>query len=96
MQNQNVMLFTSEDLLSSIREIVREEVIEAQKAQVKEPRYYNKREAAKKLGVCVSSIYNWMQEGKLKGHKAGRRVIFKESDLENCLLNVNKYGREQQ
>lgn len=92
---QTVMLSSHEEFFKTMRIMIREEVELAIQAQFKEPKYYNKKEAAKKLGVCVSSIYNWMQEGKLKGHKIGKRVVFKESDLENCLLNVNKYGRIQ-
>jgi excisionase family DNA binding protein len=93
MEDQNLMLVDLEGLVKSIRQIVREEVIEVGKTQEEEPGFYDRSQAAKKLGVSVSTIHNWMIKGKLKGKKAGRRVLFSEADLDNCLSSVNKYER---
>ena len=90
-----VLEISPEQFLSSIKEIV-EEVINQQTAKAKEAKFYSRKEAAEMLGISVSSICNWLKEGKLKGRKAGSRVVFKESDLHKCLEDWSKYGRVQQ
>ena len=41
--------------------------------------YVSKREAAKLISVCTSSIDNAARAGKLKRHYAGKKVLFERS-----------------
>lgn len=95
MENQNLMLLVSPDQLrTSVLEAV-EEALDKHHAKTNGAKFYNKREAAERLGVGITSIYNWLREGKLKGRKIGSRVLFTEEDLENCLKEWSKYERVQ-
>ena len=44
-------------------------------------RFLNVREAADLLRVSIRSIYQWASEGSIPHRKAGRRLIFLESEL---------------
>lgn len=82
--------------LEAVQEIVRTEVNKALlESQPKTQKYYTKAEAAEKLNICLASIHLWTKQGKIKAHKVGSRVLYKESDLEDALIKVNKYGRTQ-
>lgn len=88
---------TVDQFLESLTETVRKEVNKALlDNQPKTQRYYTKKEAAEKLNICLASIHLWTKQGKIKAHKVGSRVLYKESDIEDALINVNKYGRVQQ
>ena len=40
------------------------------------------KEAARYLGVRVSTIYNWVHERKIPFRKHGRRLVFNKASLE--------------
>lgn len=46
-------------------------------------RFLTPKEAAEYLRVSVSSIYHWRLQGRLKGRKHGRLVLFEIEDLDN-------------
>lgn len=47
-------------------------------------KYYRPREAAIYLGVCVSTIWNWIAEEKLKTKKLGEKItVIDKYDLDN-------------
>lgn len=58
-------------------------------------KYYRPREAAIYLGVCVSTIWNWIAEEKLKTKKLGEKItVIDKYDLDNfveiaSLANTN-------
>ena len=60
--------------------------------------FYSKSELAKKLGVAVRTLDNWISNGKISFTKIGRRIIFSESDLDQLLENNRceafYYGKE--
>lgn len=92
---QSIMLEISPEQLLTLMEERIEAILEKHHAKTKEVKYYDKKQAAEKLRVGLTSIYNWLNEGKLKGRKIGSRVLFTESDLENCFEEWSKYGRLQ-
>lgn len=51
------------------------------------PLLFGIKDAAKMLGVSRSSIYVLLKEGKLAPVKIGRRVLFKEQDLRDLVIN---------
>jgi excisionase family DNA binding protein len=79
-----------EELTDLIRSVIREEV-EAAKLHENENKFYNIEEAAKYLSISKGTIYSWKNNGKLAGHKAGGKVVFKKDELEACLKKWNKY-----
>ncbi len=42
-----------------------------------------RKEASLYLGLCLTTIDNYVKEGRLKKYKAGRKTYFKKSDLDN-------------
>ena len=59
------------------------ELASAKESTEPHDRYLNKREAAKFLGVSVSTIDALRRRGKLKGEKIGKVVRFKLSEIMN-------------
>ncbi len=47
--------------------------------------YIDKAEVARRLGVQVRTIDNWMREGKIVFFKIGRSVKFKWSDVDSFM-----------
>jgi excisionase family DNA binding protein len=45
------------------------------------PRFLDIDEAAELLSVSKRTIYGWVQQGRIPYRKAGRRVLFLESEL---------------
>lgn len=78
-----------------IREIIKEEVSNANKATPKPPEYqtagliykplYKTQEVCKLLQVTRPTIYDWVKHGKLKPYKIRSRVYFLWKDLEELL-----------
>lgn len=52
------------------------------------------KDAARKLGgLSVWTLRAWVRDGKLKRTKVGRRVMFRESDLESFVRSQNSESR---
>jgi excisionase family DNA binding protein len=55
-------------------------------------RFLSVDEAAELLAISKRTIYGWIQQGRIPYRKAGRRVLFLESEL---LEWTKPYGRRQ-
>lgn len=66
--------------LEDIRAIVREEL----KILKPEPddKIISRRDAARKLGICLPTLDKAIDEGKLKAFRLNNRVLLKTSDIE--------------
>jgi excisionase family DNA binding protein len=53
------------------------------------PRYLLLPEAAELARASVSSVRYWIQCGKLKAHRPGRRVLIAADDLERFLAGTH-------
>lgn len=51
----------------------------------------SRKEAAKRLGVSLVTLHNWVKTGKVKSHKIGGSVRFKEEDV-MAALQEQKFG----
>lgn len=59
--------------------------------QPKEPTIWiTRKEVSELLGVSLVTIHNWTKEGVINAYKIGTRIRFKQSEIENILLNSNK------
>lgn len=47
--------------------------------------YYSRKEAADYIGVCVTTIDNYIRDGRLEKYKSGRKTILKKTDLDSLL-----------
>lgn len=59
-------------------------------------RLINIQAAARKLGgLSVWTLRAWVRQGKLKRTRVGRRVMFRESDLETFVESQNRAARNR-
>lgn len=68
-----------------IADVVREEVKRALADVMRPDEYLSTRRAAAFAEVAPGTVRRWIREGRLVGHKAGRVVRVKRSDLEDML-----------
>lgn len=43
------------------------------------------KEVCKKLGICLSTLDNWVKQGKVIRHKVGRRVYYLKSEIDKLI-----------
>ena len=59
-------------------------------------RLINIKAASRKLGgLSVWTLRAWVRDGKLKQTKVGRRIMFRESDLESFVRSQNFAAEKQ-
>lgn len=73
-------ILNKEDLETILRTIVRE-TIEQYEAEKTEPKLTIK-QVSKRLGVDPSTLWRWEREGYLTPSRIGRKVLYKQSDIE--------------
>lgn len=57
---------------------------------------YSRADAAKRLGVSLSTLNDWTKQGLIECHRIGGRVYYKESAIETALKRIKKYDRDKQ
>lgn len=73
-------ILNKEDLETILRTLVRE-TIEQYEAEKTEPKLTIK-QVSKRLGVDPSTLWRWEREGYLTPSRIGRKVLYKQSDIE--------------
>ena len=96
---ENILLtsFKEVDLKKMIREVLDEKlnsVLEPKKSTVK-ILYLNRFEVADRLRISLPTLNNWTKEGIVQSYRIGRRVLFKEDEINSALKIVRnlKYKR---
>ena len=51
-------------------------------------RLLGRKETAKLLNVSTSSLLIYVKQGRIKAHKIGRRVLFKQSDIDAAVKGI--------
>jgi hypothetical protein len=89
MQKVVTIQLTPEELGELVRVTVMEAVrpLLATANASTEVRYYTRNETAKKLGVSLATLWAYDREGILVASRVGRRVLYREGDIEQALLN---------
>ena len=49
---------------------------------------------AKRLGVCIRTLINWRNEGKVPYFKIGRRILYRPSDVDRLLDDRYRRGAQ--
>jgi len=58
--------------------------------QPKEPtEYLTRPEVAEMLSINLSTLHNWVREGKLQSYAIGARVYFKRAEVEQSITPLN-------
>ncbi len=54
----------------------------------------SRKEVMEKLGVCEVTLYNWRKSGYLEAVKVGRKVFYRQEDVQKTLeLHGDKTGK---
>lgn len=91
----SIEIVTSEHLREIVREVIVEEVPKLIPQISAEGKYYTRKEAAKRARITLPTLDKYIQEGKIKAHRLGRRVLFSEDDIKTAIEEMPfiKYRR---
>lgn len=85
-----------DDLVSSIREVVRDELETTRRKTISDRGNLTRQEVADLCKVSLTTVHQWTKEGRLIAYKLGGRVLYKASEvmesLENNRLNKWDHG----
>lgn len=51
-------------------------------------KYLTRRETAHRLRISLVTLTDWVNHGKIRAHKIGGRVLFRDSDVEAALNRI--------
>jgi len=87
---------TVDQLCNLIRESVHEEIKYLQPGSNKsENKYLTRKEAARKLKISLVTLTDWVNTKKIKANKIGGRVLFRESDVDQALIEIVPFKRKR-
>ena len=91
MQQIAITQLTPQDLKQLIKEAVQQERASYEESlSNNEVDRLNSREKTAKdiLDVDLSTLHRWTQQGKIKAHAIGNRIYYKDSSIEEALVEI--------
>jgi len=91
MQQIALTQLSPQDLKQLIKEVVQQELSSVTDSIKKvETDHLNSREKTAKdiLDVDLSTLHRWTQQGKIKAHAIGNRIFYKDSSIEEALVEI--------
>lgn len=86
----NFILTTPSDLKNIFLEALKEHINHQQPVTAKQAhtavKYFTRKETADQLNVTLPTLNKYVKSGKIKCHKIGRRVLFRNEDIENAIV----------
>lgn len=80
---------TVEQLSDMIRQSLRDELQRVHPVPPEtETEYLTRHETARRLRISLVTLTDWVNRGKIRAHKIGGRVLFRDSDIEAALNRV--------
>ncbi len=91
----SIEIVSSENLKEIVREVLTEELPKLLPQKSTEGKYYTRKEAAKRARITLPTLDKYIQEGKIKAHRLGRRVLFSEEEIRKAIEEMPfiKYKR---
>ena len=91
----SIEIVFSENLKEIVREVLTEEIPKLLPQKSTEGKYYTRKEAAKRARITLPTLDKYIQEGKIKAHRLGRRVLFSEEEIRKAIEEMPfiKYKR---
>jgi len=85
---------------ASLKELIRatvSEVLNNRAPEQLETKYLTRREVCDLLKISLPTLHGYVHEGKVKGHRIGRRVLFSETDIHDAVKEIPnlKYSRRR-
>jgi excisionase family DNA binding protein len=81
----------SEHLRPIIKEVIEEVFIshyQGRQSQNNETRFLTRKETAERLKISLVTLHHHVINGKLKAHRVGSRVLFKEEEITDSLIRI--------
>jgi len=91
MQQIAITQLTPQDLKQLIKEVIQEELAsyEDSLSNTEVDRLNNREKTAIDiLDVDLSTLHRWTQQGKIKAHAIGNRIYYKDSSIEEALIEI--------
>jgi len=91
MQQIAITQLTPQDLKQLIREVVQQELssLTDSLSNTEVDRLNSREKTAKDiLDVDLSTLHRWTQQGKIKAHAIGNRIYYKDSSIEEALVEI--------
>lgn len=91
----SIEIVSSENLKEIVREVITEEIPKLLPQKSTEGKYCTRKEAAKRARITLPTLDKYIQEGKIKAHRLGRRVLFSEEEIKKAIEEMPfiKYKR---
>jgi excisionase family DNA binding protein len=97
MEKLFVNAFTESDLKRVFREVLAEKTSSetVPKKSERKINYLNRFEVVELLRISLPTLANWTKEGILQSYRIGKRVLYREDEVNSSLLKVRnlKYQR---
>ena len=91
MQQIAITQLTPQDLKQLIKEVVQQELssLTDSLSNTEVDRLNSREKTAKDiLDVDLSTLHRWTQQGKVKAHAIGNRIYYKDSSIEEALVEI--------
>lgn len=91
MQQIAITQLTPQDLKQLIKEVIQEErtSYDDSLSNTEVDRLNSREKTAKDiLDVDLSTLHRWTQQGKIKAHAIGNRIYYKDSSIEEALVEI--------
>ncbi|WP_299220835.1 helix-turn-helix domain-containing protein [uncultured Alistipes sp.] len=79
---------TADQLSEMIRESLRDELQQLRPVPKTDTKYLTRHETARHLRISLVTLTDWVNRGKIRAHKIGGRVLFRDSDVEAALNRI--------
>jgi len=91
MQQIAITQLSPEDLKTLFRDLLRQEISPLKEKSIKKlvDPIYSREEASERLKIDLSTLHRWTKQGKISAHAIGSRVYYKESSIQNALIEIN-------
>lgn len=85
MEKGIIIQLSAEEFKQIIADIVAKVLEEKMSKLIPEAqKYFTRQEVAEKFHVTLATIHSWINTGKIKAVKIGRRTLFDQSEVENA------------
>jgi excisionase family DNA binding protein len=90
MNKQFITTIDLDDLLSSFRSIVREELQKQKPIEAKaKEKLLSRKQAADFLNISLTTLWSWSKSGIVESHRINRSIRYKKSELDQALKTIN-------
>ena len=83
---------TLHELVSAIRNVIKEEISAAHQSHLQE-KLLTAKETCDLLNITLPTLIRWTKDGLLQEHRKGSRVYYKYGEIMNSLQSPKKYKR---